>query len=151
MRLSPRSTSALLTRHNRNPTSVSRAQIVDDGACHDERVARAHQEIHGARDRSQRDAEAIAACFTEDAEVKDEGETRRGRDAIRRWWEGPANAFQYTVEVMSAQANEGTYTVFTRLTGNFPGGTADLANRFTLRDDLIASLEIAPPDAPAAG
>jgi hypothetical protein len=35
-------------------------------------------------------------------------------------------------------------------TVDFPGGTGDLANRFTLRDNLIASLEIAPPDAPAA-
>ena len=97
------------------------------------------------------DAEAIAACFAEDGEVKDEGQTRQGRAAIKEWWEGPANAFEYTVEVQSTQAEEDGYTVFTRLTGNFPGGTADLANRFTLRDDLIASLEIAPPDAPAAG
>jgi hypothetical protein len=41
--------------------------------------------------------------------------------------------------------------VFTKLTGDFPGGTADLANRFTLRDNLVARLEIAPPDAPPAG
>ena len=97
------------------------------------------------------DAEAIARCFTEDGEVKDEGETRRGRAAVKEWWEGPANAFEYTVEMQSTQAEEDGYTVLTRLTGNFPGGTADLANRFTLRDNLIATLEIAPPDASAAG
>ena len=45
------------------------------------------------------DADAIAACFTEDGEVKDEGETRQGRPAISEWWKGPATAFQYTVEV----------------------------------------------------
>ena len=93
------------------------------------------------------DAVAIAACFTEDGEVKDEGETRRGREAIRKWWEGPANAFEYTVEVQRTQARDDVVVVFTKLTGNFPGGTADLANRFTLRDNLIASLEIVPPDA----
>ena len=98
------------------------------------------------------DADAIAACFTEDGEVKDEGETRNGREAIRTWWEGPANAFEYTVEVQSTQPQaDDRYVVFTRLTGNFPGGTADLANRFTLRDNLIAILEIAPPDAQTAG
>jgi hypothetical protein len=37
------------------------------------------------------------------------------------------------------------YVVFTTLTGNFPGGSVDLANRFTVRDGLIAQLEIAPP------
>jgi ketosteroid isomerase-like protein len=97
------------------------------------------------------DGEAIADCFTEDGQVKDEGQARQGRAAIKEWWEGPANAFEYKVEVQSTQANDGGYTVLTRLTGNFPGGTADLANRFTLRDNLIASLEIAPPDAAAAG
>ena len=94
------------------------------------------------------DADAIAACFTEDGEVKDEGETRRGHAAISRFWEGPATAFQYTVEVLGTQAQgDDRYIVFTRLTGD----TADLANRFSVRDDLIATLEIAPPDAPAAG
>jgi hypothetical protein len=37
------------------------------------------------------------------------------------------------------------YVMFTQLVGNSPGGTGDLANRFTLRDGLIAKLEIAPP------
>jgi ketosteroid isomerase-like protein len=98
------------------------------------------------------DADAIAACFTDDGEVEDEGETRRGRAAISEWWRGPATAFQYTVEVQRTQAQtDDRVVVFTRLSGDFPGGTADVANRFTLRDDLIASLEIAPPDAPAAG
>ena len=97
------------------------------------------------------DAEAIAACFTEDGEVKDEGATRRGRAAIEEWWAGPANAFEYTVEIQGSSGEDNSYVVFTRLTGNFPGGTADLANRFTLRHDLIASLETTPPDAPAAG
>jgi hypothetical protein len=39
------------------------------------------------------------------------------------------------------------YVMFTRLAGNFPGGTAELADRFTLRDGLIAKLKIAPPAA----
>ena len=49
------------------------------------------------------------------------------------------------------------YVVFTRLTGNFPGGTANLADRFTVRDGLIAQLDITPaapaeePDASPAG
>jgi ketosteroid isomerase-like protein len=97
------------------------------------------------------DAEAIAACFTEDGEIKDEGETRRGRAAISEWWAGPATAFEYTVEVQSTQAHADGVVVFTNLTGDFPGGTVNLANRFTVRDNLIATLEIAPPDAPAAG
>jgi ketosteroid isomerase-like protein len=92
------------------------------------------------------DAGAIADCFTDDAELVDEGRTRRGRAAIREWWQGPATAFEYTVDVRSKRAlPDDQYVVFTTLTGNFPGGTADLANRFTVGEGLIARLEIAPP------
>jgi len=44
-----------------------------------------------------READGIVACFTEDAEVIDEDESRRGRAAIRQWWEGPATAYDCTV------------------------------------------------------
>src|SRR2546430_2651676 len=46
-----------------------------------------------------READGIVACFTEDAEVIDEDESRRGRAAIRQWWEGPATAYDDTVEL----------------------------------------------------
>jgi ketosteroid isomerase-like protein len=36
------------------------------------------------------------------------------------------------------------HLVRTRLEGNFPGGTADLAHHITLRGGLISHLEIAP-------
>ena len=49
------------------------------------------------------------------------------------------------VQIRGSRAlGDDRYVVFTRLTGNFPGGTADLADRFTVRDGLIARLEIAP-------
>jgi ketosteroid isomerase-like protein len=92
------------------------------------------------------DADEIVACFAEDGEVTDEGETRRGHDAIRQWWQGPATVFAYTVDVLGTRAlGDDRYSVATRLNGNFPGGIADLDYRFTLRGDLIAKLEIAPP------
>jgi uncharacterized protein (TIGR02246 family) len=92
------------------------------------------------------DAEAVARCFMDDAELVDEGQTRRGRPAFEEWWRGPATDFNYTVKVRSARdVGDDRYVVFTTLTGDFPGGTVDLANRFTVRDGLIAQLEIAPP------
>ena len=42
------------------------------------------------------------------------------------------------------RTGEDTYLVTGRLTGNFPGGTADLRWRFTVAGDLIRRLEIAP-------
>ncbi|HVA21355.1 MAG TPA: nuclear transport factor 2 family protein [Candidatus Micrarchaeia archaeon] len=92
------------------------------------------------------DAEAIAACFSEDAEVTDEGETRRGRVAIRQWWRGPATAYRYTVQVRGRLARgDDRNVLFVRLLGNFPGGVVDLAYRFTARDGLVSKLVISPP------
>jgi ketosteroid isomerase-like protein len=86
----------------------------------------------------------VLACFTDDAHVVDIDDIRHGHGEIRDWWTGPVTAFQYTVEVPSAHAvGGGRYVARTRLSGDFPGGTVELANRFTLRDGLIARLEIA--------
>lgn len=90
------------------------------------------------------DADALLACFTEDAEVTDEGATRRGHAEIRRWREEVAAKYVYTVEVLGSRpADDGRYVVSTKLEGNFPGGTAYLEYRFTLSDGLIRALEIA--------
>jgi hypothetical protein len=42
------------------------------------------------------------------------------------------------------RTGEESYLVAGRLTGNFPGGTAELKWRFTVHGDLISRLEIAP-------
>ena len=92
-----------------------------------------------------RDTDAVVACFARDAQVADEGRTWRGRAQIRRWWEGPATKYRYTLKLRGGQrvANDG-YVARVRLSGNFPGRTADLRYRFTLRNGLISVLTIAP-------
>jgi ketosteroid isomerase-like protein len=96
-----------------------------------------------------RDVDAIAACFTDDAALTDDGRTYRGRDEIRQWRQEISAASESTLEVLS-DAPAGTadlltrHDVTTRLKGNFPGGTIDLVHRFGLRDELIARLSIAP-------
>jgi hypothetical protein len=90
------------------------------------------------------DPDVVLACFTDDAEVADFDDVRRGRSEIRAWWEGPATAYDYTLEVRGGHAvGPDRYVAFTRLTGDFPGGTVELADRFTLQDGRIAKLEIA--------
>jgi alkylated DNA nucleotide flippase Atl1 len=92
-----------------------------------------------------RDADLVIACFTEGASLKDEGKTWRGRAEIRRWWEGPATKYRYAVKLRGGQrvASDG-YVARVKLTGNFPGRTANLRYRFTLRNGLISVLTIAP-------
>ena len=90
------------------------------------------------------DLAEVLACFTDDADVVDNDDVRHGHGEIREWWTGPVTAFHYTVEVSSAHELGGDrYVARTRLSGDFAGGTVELANRFTLRDGRIARLEIA--------
>jgi ketosteroid isomerase-like protein len=98
-----------------------------------------------------RDIDAVVACFTEDAVVIDEDREWRGHAGIRQWREKVATAYEYTVEVRDASAlgqvdGVHRHDVHTHLEGNFPGGTVDLTNRFGLRDERIASLQIVPSE-----
>ncbi len=94
---------------------------------------------------SRRDVEGIVALFASDAVVLDDGRTWRGSADIRAWQLGPASQYQYTVTLFGIEATGGeTYVASCRLDGNFPGGSAELRFRFTLSQDLIERLEIAP-------
>ena len=92
---------------------------------------------------ARRDIDAIVTLFTDEAVVVDEGQTYHGTAEIRGWQEGAASKYQYTTEVFGTQlTDEESYLVTGRLTGNFPGGTAELQWRFTVQGDLISRLEI---------
>ena len=92
-----------------------------------------------------RDIAAIVALFAEDAIVVDEGQTRHGTVEIEAWQTGPASAYTYTTEVLESEPRTANrYVVTGRLTGNFPGGTADLRWDFTVVGDRISRLVVAP-------
>jgi hypothetical protein len=92
-----------------------------------------------------RDTDAALVTFSATAVVTDDGEEARGHEQIRRWLETAASEFTYErtlLEVTSTGPDE--WLVTNNLTGNFPGGTVDLAYRSTLHDGLIQQLIIAP-------
>ncbi len=92
---------------------------------------------------ARRDIDAIVALFTDEAVVVDEGQTYHGSAQIWSWQEGAASKYQYTTEVFGTErTGEESYLVTGRLTGNFPGVTAELQWRFTIQGDLISRLEI---------
>jgi len=96
-----------------------------------------------------RDVEAIVAVFADDATVTDEGETRQGVAEIRAWQLGPASAYSYRTELRNTeQLGPDRYLVTGRLSGNFPGGTADLTWDFTIAGNKISRLVIAPKRVP---
>jgi hypothetical protein len=91
------------------------------------------------------DAEQFLALFSDDASVLDERETRRGTEEIRAWREGPVTTYRYTTEVFATETvGPDRYLVTGRLTGDFPGGTADLRWDFVVSGKRINRLVIAP-------
>ena len=90
------------------------------------------------------DSEAVAQCFTENAVVKDEGRTVKGRAAIKQWKEAASAKYHYTSEPSVCDRQDGKVVVTSRLTGTFPGSPVNLRYLFKLRGDKIESLEIVP-------
>lgn len=90
------------------------------------------------------DGEKVARCFSENATVKDEGHTHKGRAAIKRWKADTSAKYQYTSEPFAREDKDGKTIVTSHLVGNFPGSPADLRYFFELEGDKIASLEIIP-------
>src|SRR5262245_594533 len=90
------------------------------------------------------DGEAVSRCFAENAIVKDEGHTHKGRAAIKAWKTEASAKYQYTSEPFASEAKDGKMVVTSHLVGNFPGSPVDLRYFFKLEGDKIASLEIIP-------
>jgi len=88
------------------------------------------------------DSETLSQCFIEKAVVKDEGQTYKGRPAIKQWRSGTSKKYEYTSEPFYCEQKDGKTVVTSRLTGNFPGSPVDLRFFFELEGDRIATLEI---------
>jgi len=92
-----------------------------------------------------RDLSVAMQSYEPDAAVTDEGRTYHGHAEIRAWLSRSASEYTYTIEMTSAsRLGDDRYDVMHHLEGNFPGGTADLHFRFTLRNEKIARLVIEP-------
>ena len=90
------------------------------------------------------DGKAVSKCFAENAVVKDEARTYRGRPAIERWKANSTAKYRYTSDPRSCEQKDGKTVVVSTLTGSFPGSPIDLRYLFELAGDKIASLEIIP-------
>ena len=88
--------------------------------------------------------EAVSQCFTENAVVKDEGHTHKGRLAIEKWKTDASAKYQYTCEPLACAEKDRQTVVTCHLVGNFPGSPVDLRFFFKLEGDKIVSLEVIP-------
>ena len=91
-----------------------------------------------------KDSETLGQCFREDAVVRDEGREHRGVAAIRAWHREANAKFRYVVEPLEASVTGAAVVVRARVTGDFPGSPVEMRFNFTVSQDRIGSLEVAP-------
>jgi len=90
-----------------------------------------------------RDDDAAVRAFAPDATVIDEGQTHIGTQDIRAWRRRASTDYTYATTVTGVrQHNDQVWVVAVHLEGNFPGGVAELEQRFTMRGGAIVDLTI---------
>jgi hypothetical protein len=83
--------------------------------------------------------------FAPTAVVVDQGQTFRGSAQVLDFLRSAGGEFTYTTELVGAgRVDDAHWVAHVRLEGDFPGGVAELAYRFTLVEDLITELLITP-------
>ena len=88
------------------------------------------------------DADRVAACFADDAVVRDEGHLRQGRAGILDWAAEAQRKYRFHAEILSIEEASDRTLVTAHLTGDFPGNPLDLRYRFKLAGGEIVSLDI---------
>jgi ketosteroid isomerase-like protein len=88
------------------------------------------------------DAEALAACFSDNAVVRDEGRTIEGVPDIKQWMKDAKAKYQHTVEPIEARKHDGKTVVRAKVAGQFSSSPVSLDHIFEIVGDRISSLEI---------
>jgi hypothetical protein len=88
------------------------------------------------------DVPSILSCFAEDAVVRDENETMRGRIDIERWVTTTVEKYNFQFKPLSSQERDNETVVGVEVSGTFPGSPICLDYHFAITSDKIASLMI---------
>lgn len=89
------------------------------------------------------DADTAAQFLADDVVAVDQGQTWRGRDQVYLFVRDAGAEFEVTTEVLGTRRIDDTHVIIgVRLTGNFPGGVAEIDYRFTVRDGLITEIVV---------
>jgi hypothetical protein len=89
------------------------------------------------------DADAVAACFTADATVRDERRLHVGQAAIRAWLAEVSRKYRPVLTVVGASGSKQEVQLAVAICGEFPGSPVTLDFDFQLRGGQIAGLSIA--------
>ncbi|WP_230533978.1 nuclear transport factor 2 family protein [Microvirga roseola] len=88
------------------------------------------------------DSDALAAAFSADAVVEDEGVRHEGVSAICTWWVAAKDKYHHVAEPIKTTGACDRVSVRAKVSGELPNSPATLDFFFTVKDDKIAALEI---------
>ena len=88
------------------------------------------------------DVTSILSCFAEDAVVRDESATYRGKVDIEHWIASTIEKYKFKFEPLRAETRENKTIVAVQISGTFPGSPVILDYHFTIASERIASLII---------
>jgi len=88
------------------------------------------------------DVMSILSCFSEDAVVRDEGETLRGKKAIEGWIANTIEKYKFQFKQLSVKEDDGEVVVSVEVSGTFPGSPVTLDYHFKIENEKILSLAI---------
>jgi hypothetical protein len=88
------------------------------------------------------DVKSILPCFNDDAIVRDENETHRGKVDIERWLVTTIEKYKFQFKPLSSQEHPNETVASVQVSGTFPGSPISLDYHFTMVNDKIASLTI---------
>ena len=90
-------------------------------------------------------ADEALACFSENATVHDEGETLKGKKAIREWMEKTKKKYTPQLRPISIKETPEEIIMTTEVSGTFDGSPVNLDYHFRIRNNLIEDLYVVQP------
>jgi hypothetical protein len=86
--------------------------------------------------------QSILACFADDAMVRDENTTHRGKIDIERWAVETIEKYKFQFKPLSSQERGNETVVSVEVSGTFPGSPLTLDYHFAITNNKITSLII---------
>ena len=88
------------------------------------------------------DVNSILDCFADDAVVRDENATCRGKIDIERWASETIDKYKFHFRPLNAERRGNETVVSVEVSGSFPGSPVTLDYHFTVANEKISSLII---------
>jgi ketosteroid isomerase-like protein len=88
------------------------------------------------------DVQSILSCFSDNAAVRDEGETLHGKTAIEGWIVATIEKYKFQFKPLAIKDEDAEIVLAVEVSGTFDGSPVTLDYHFAIEKDNIVSLAI---------